>query len=77
MRALVVMHHRRPRLKRVMKDEEERLGGGPEDFAFRPGQLGLLQKHKSEIATPYLERRSASAWLFCGLWPIRGLNPHN
>src|SRR5580658_7754149 len=51
-RALVVMHYRRPRLNRVLEAEEERLGGGAEDFAFRPGLHDLLQEHKSEIATP-------------------------
>ncbi len=50
-RALVVMHYRRPKLNRVVEAEEERLGGGAEDFAFRPGLLDLLQEHKSEIAT--------------------------
>src|SRR5271155_1877850 len=52
LRALVAMHYRRPRLNRVLEAEEERLGGGSEDFAFRPGLLDLLQEHKSEIATP-------------------------
>ena len=51
-RALVVMHYRRPRLNRILEAEEERLGGGSEDFAFRPGLLDLLHEHKSEIATP-------------------------
>jgi AcrR family transcriptional regulator len=51
-RTLVVMHYRRPRLNRVLEAEEERLGGGAEDFAFRPGLHDLLQEHKSEIATP-------------------------
>jgi AcrR family transcriptional regulator len=51
-RALVVMHYRRPRLNRVLEAEEERLGGGAEDFAFRPGLHDLLQEHKREIATP-------------------------
>jgi AcrR family transcriptional regulator len=51
-RALVVMHYRRPRLNRLLEAEEERLGGGSDDFAFRPGLLDLLQEHKSEIATP-------------------------
>src|SRR5580698_4935506 len=37
---------------RLREAEEERLGGGAEDFAFRPGLLDLLQEHKSEIATP-------------------------
>jgi AcrR family transcriptional regulator len=50
-RALVVMHYRRPRLNRVLEAEEERLGGGSDEFAFRPGLLDLLQEHKSEIAT--------------------------
>ena len=51
-RALVVMHYRRPRLNRVLEAEEERLGGGAEDFAFHPGLRDLLREHKSEIATP-------------------------
>ena len=51
-RALVVMHYHRPRLNRVLEAEEERLGGGADDFAFRPGLLDLLQEHKSEIAMP-------------------------
>ena len=50
--ALVVMHYRRPKLNRVLEGEEERLGGGAEDFAFRPGLHDLLQEHKREIATP-------------------------
>ena len=50
--ALVVMHYRRPKLNRVLEAEEERLGGGTEDFAFRPGLRDLLQEHKNEIATP-------------------------
>jgi AcrR family transcriptional regulator len=50
-RALVVMHYRRPRLNRVLEAEEDRLGGGAEDFAFRPGLRDLLQEHKNEIAT--------------------------
>jgi AcrR family transcriptional regulator len=50
-RALVAMHYRRPRLNRVLEVEEERLGGGGEDFAFRPGLRDLLHEHKSEIAT--------------------------
>jgi AcrR family transcriptional regulator len=54
-RALVAMHYRRPRLNRVLEAEEERLGGGGEDFALRPGLLDLLQEHKSEIATPVSE----------------------
>jgi AcrR family transcriptional regulator len=51
-RALVVMHYRRPRLNRVLEAEEERLGGGADDFAFHPGLLDLLREHKSEITTP-------------------------
>jgi AcrR family transcriptional regulator len=50
-RALVGMHYHRPRLNRVLEAEEERLGGGAEDFAFRPGLRNLLREHKSEIAT--------------------------
>src|SRR5580704_4405477 len=50
--ALVVMHYRRPGLNRILEAEEERLGGGDEDFAFRPGLLDLLREHKSELATP-------------------------
>jgi AcrR family transcriptional regulator len=51
-RALVGMHYRRPKLNRVLEAEEERLGGGADDFAFRPGLRDLLQEHKNEIATP-------------------------
>jgi AcrR family transcriptional regulator len=51
-RTLVGMHYRRPRLNRILEAEEDRLGGGTEDFAFRPGLRDLLQEHKSEIATP-------------------------
>ena len=51
-RALVVIHYRRPKLNRILEAEEERLGGGAEDFAFRPGLLDLLQEHKREIAMP-------------------------
>jgi AcrR family transcriptional regulator len=51
-RALVGMHYRRPGLNRILEAEEERLGGGAEDFAFRPGLRDLLQEHKSEIAPP-------------------------
>jgi AcrR family transcriptional regulator len=51
-RAMVVIHYRRPRLNRVLEVEEDRLGGGAEDFAFHPGLLDLLQEHRSEIATP-------------------------
>jgi AcrR family transcriptional regulator len=69
--ALVVMHYRRPKLNRILEAEEERLGGGAEDFAFRPGLRDLLQEHRSEIATPYRERPSASPWLFCGRWSIK------
>jgi AcrR family transcriptional regulator len=50
--AHVGMHYRRPRLNRVLEAEEERLGGGDEDFAFRPGLFDLLQEHKREIAIP-------------------------
>jgi AcrR family transcriptional regulator len=51
-RALVAMHYRRPKLNRILEAEEERLGGGADDFAFRPGLVDLLQGHKTEIATP-------------------------
>jgi AcrR family transcriptional regulator len=51
-RALVGMHYRRPKLNRILEAEEERLGGGTEDFAFRPGLRDLLQEHKREIAVP-------------------------
>ena len=50
-RALVGMHYRRPRLNRILEAEEERLGGGAADFAFRPGLRDLLQERQSEIAT--------------------------
>ena len=45
-------HYHRPKLNRLLEAEEERLGGGSDDFASRPGLLDLLQEHKSEIATP-------------------------
>jgi AcrR family transcriptional regulator len=54
-RALVFIHYRRPRLNRVPEAEEERLGGGTGDFAFRPGLRDLLQEHKSEIVMPVSE----------------------
>jgi len=31
---------------------QDRVGGGGDDFAFRPGLRDLLQEHKSEIAAP-------------------------
>src|SRR5580704_7884361 len=49
-RALVGMHYSRPRLNRLLEAEEDRLGGGSSDFAFRPGLRDLLQEHKNEIA---------------------------
>ena len=49
-RALVGTHYSRSRLNRLLEAEEERLGGGSADFAFRPGLRDLLQEHKSEIA---------------------------
>lgn len=49
-RALVGMHYSRPSLNRVLEAEEDRLGGGSADFAFRPGLRDLLQEHKNEIA---------------------------
>jgi AcrR family transcriptional regulator len=48
--ALVGMHYSRPRLNRLLEAEEDRLGGGSPDFAFRPGLRDLLQEHKNEIA---------------------------
>jgi AcrR family transcriptional regulator len=51
-RALVGTHYSRPRLNRLLEAEEERLGGGSADFAFRPGLHDLLQEHKNEIAMP-------------------------
>jgi AcrR family transcriptional regulator len=51
-RALVGMHYRRPRLNRILEAEEDRLAGGAEDLAFRPGLLDLLQEHRVEIAMP-------------------------
>jgi AcrR family transcriptional regulator len=50
--ALVVMHYRRPALHRVLEAAEDRLGGGAEDFAFRPGLLDLVQAQQRELATP-------------------------
>jgi AcrR family transcriptional regulator len=48
-RALVETHYSSPRLNRLLEAEEERLGGGSTDFAFRPGLRDLLEEHKSEI----------------------------
>lgn len=49
-RALVMVHYRRPRLNRVLEAEEERLGSGADDSAFHAMVLQLLQDHKNEMA---------------------------
>jgi AcrR family transcriptional regulator len=51
-RALVIVHYRRPRLNRVLEAEEERLGSGVENSAFHAIVLQLLREHKNEVAVP-------------------------
>ena len=51
-RALVDAHYHRPRLKRVLETEEERLGSGADDSAFHANLLQLLRDHKEEMAMP-------------------------
>jgi hypothetical protein len=48
-RALVMVHYRRPRLNRMLEAEEERLGGAAEDSAFHGIVLQLLREHKNEV----------------------------
>jgi AcrR family transcriptional regulator len=49
-RALVMVHYRRPRLNRVLEAEEERLGSGADSAAFHAGVLQLLRDHQNEVA---------------------------
>ena len=51
-RALVSAHYDRPRLKRVLEIEEERLGSEADDCAFHANLLQLLREHKEEMAMP-------------------------
>ena len=51
-RALVSAHYDRPRLKRVLEIEEERLGSEADDSAFHANLLQLLREHKDEMAMP-------------------------
>jgi AcrR family transcriptional regulator len=51
-RALVIVHYRRPRLNRVLEAEEERLGIGADDAAFHSIVLRLLRDHRHEVAIP-------------------------
>jgi AcrR family transcriptional regulator len=51
-RALVMVHYRRPRLNRVLEAEEERLGSRTDDAAFHRMVLQLLQDHKHEMVVP-------------------------
>jgi len=51
-RALVSAHYYRPRLKRVLEIEEERLGSEADDSAFHANLLQLLREHKEEMAMP-------------------------
>jgi AcrR family transcriptional regulator len=50
--ALVSAHYYRPRLNRVLENEEERLGSEADDSAFHASLLHLLRDHKKEIAMP-------------------------
>ncbi len=51
-RALVMVHYRRPRLNRVLEAEEERLGSEADDVAFHAMVLQLFQDRKNEMAVP-------------------------
>ena len=51
-RALVSAHYYRPRLKRVLETEEERLGSEADESAFHANLLQLLRDHKKEMAMP-------------------------
>jgi AcrR family transcriptional regulator len=51
-RALVSAHYYRPRLKRALEIEEERLGSEADDSAFHANLLQLLREHKGEMAMP-------------------------
>jgi AcrR family transcriptional regulator len=51
-RALVSAHYYRPRLKRMLEIEEERLGSEADDSAFHANLLQLLRAHKEEMAVP-------------------------
>ena len=51
-RALVSAHYCRPRLKRMLEIEEERLGSEADDAAFHANLLQLLRDHRREISMP-------------------------
>jgi AcrR family transcriptional regulator len=51
-RALVILHYRRPRLNRVLEAEEEKLGSGVENSPFHAIVLQLLREHENEMAVP-------------------------
>lgn len=51
-RALVSAHYYRPRLKRVLEIEEERLGSEADSSEFHANLLQLLRDHKKEMAVP-------------------------
>ena len=51
-RALVSAHYYRPRLKRVLETEEERLGSEADDSEFHVNLLQLLRDHKKEMTMP-------------------------
>jgi AcrR family transcriptional regulator len=51
-RALVSAHYYRPRLKRVLEAEEERLGSEADGSEFHANLLQLLREHKDEMAMP-------------------------
>ena len=48
-RALVNAHYYRPRLKRVLETEEERLGSEADDSEFHASLLQLLRDHRKEM----------------------------
>ena len=51
-RALVNAHYHRPRLKRVLETEEERLGSEADDSEFHASLLQLLRDRKKELTMP-------------------------
>jgi AcrR family transcriptional regulator len=51
-RAIVSAHYYRPRLNRVLENEEERLGSEADSAAFHESVMQLLREHQSEVAVP-------------------------
>lgn len=51
-RALVMVHYRRPQLNRLLEAEEERLGSGADSSAFQHTVLQLLRDHRCRMGAP-------------------------